>query len=348
MTDSTLLQLLQHRADPALPTLLVLDENAGALPPNTFVDAQVVTNRIDVCTKARALGWPCEFSDFRFDALTPRAGRALYRISKEKRVVEHVLQSLWALLPIGGELRCAGYKGEGIKTFAKRAAEAWQSEPVLERGHGNLHLYSFTKSGPEAMPLNEADYHALQPIGSCQGRQVYSKPGTFAWDRFDEGSSFLLEHLPAFLERGPLARRALDLGCGNGLLALALLDAGCAQVSATDNNAAALAACAFNLQNHPRGATACSVAADCGAGIDETFDLVVCNPPFHQGFGVEQDMTDRFLQATARLLTTRGRALFVVNSFIPLERKAAALFASAERIADNRRFKLVELRKQPH
>lgn len=345
MSDPTLLQLLQHRTDPTAPTLLVLDENAGALPPNTWADAQVLTNRIDICTSVRQLGWPCEFSDFHFEGIAAGRQRALYRISKEKRIVEHVLQSLWALLSVGGELCCAGYKSEGIKTFAKRAAEAWQSEPVLERGHGNLHLYSFIKTDRAAEPLNAADYHALQHIGDWNGRPVYSKPGIFAWDRFDEGSRFLLEYLPTFLSESAVARAALDLGCGNGLLALALLDAGCEQVTATDNNAAAVAACAVNLQQHPRGAAGRVVAADCGATLDPGFDLLVCNPPFHQGFGVEQDLTDRFLQATARLLTTRGRALFVVNSFIPLERKAAALFASAERVADNRRFKLVELRK---
>src|SRR5690606_18123980 len=123
-----------------------------------------------------------------------------------------------------------------------------------ERGHGNLHLYSFAKTAATAAALNAADYHALQVIGDWHGKPVYSKPGIFAWDRFDEGSSFLLEHLPAFLGQSACAgQQALDLGCGNGLLALALLEAGCAGVTATDNNAAAVTACEFNLRQHPRG-----------------------------------------------------------------------------------------------
>jgi 16S rRNA (guanine1207-N2)-methyltransferase len=345
MSDTTLLQLIQHCAEPAAPVLLVLDENAGPLPPNPFADALVISNRSDIAEAARVLHWPCEFSDFRFD-VPACAGRqrALYRISKEKRVVEHVLQSLWQLLPDGGELCCAGYKNEGIKTFAKRAAQAWQSAPVLTRGIGNLHLYTFRKTGRSHAALNPTDYHALQPIGAWHGHEVYSKPGIFAWDRFDEGSRFLLDYLPVFLQQHDCtAQQALDLGCGAGLLALALLEAGCAGVTATDNNAAALCACEFTLSRHPRAGHARVVAADCGAGIAAHFDIVLCNPPFHRGFGVDQDLTERFLAAARHLLAPGGRALFVVNSFIPLERKAAALFGQVQTVADERRYKLVEL-----
>lgn len=356
MADTSLLQLLR-RADTAQPTLLVLDENTAQLPRNPFAQVQVICNRCDAQTMAQAQGWPSRFCDFEFDpAALPGCSQALYRISKEKRVVEHVLQSLWALLPVGGTLLCAGYKNEGIKTFAKRMQAAWQCEVSLERGDLQLHCYHIVKTGSAAEPLNSEDYHALLPIGSLNGQLLLSKPGIFAWDRFDVGSSFLLEHLREFLQGSALAtvdapdtanalnnESALDLGCGYGLLAVTLLQAGFGRVVATDNNAAAVRACADNLQRLHGSSEVAVIAADCADGIDERFDLILCNPPFHQGFDVAQDLTDRFLAATRRLLKPRGRALFVVNSFIPLERKAAGLFAQVQLLSDNHRFKLVAL-----
>jgi 16S rRNA (guanine1207-N2)-methyltransferase len=349
MSDNSVQQLLQFAATFTVPAVVVLDENAGSLPANPFADVRVISNRLDICSEASSKKWPSTFSDFVFDAASLQGIRlALYRISKEKRVVEHVLQSLWQLLPEGGELYCAGYKNEGIKTFAKRMQDAWSCEVTLERGEQQLHMYRLVKTGSAATALNSDDYHALQTIGDWNGMEVVSKPGIFAWDRFDDGSSFLLEHLPAFLQQTDHTRQsALDLGCGYGLLALALVQAGCKRVVATDNNAAAVIACDYNLQRHHGNCEVAVVTANCADTIKERFDLVVCNPPFHQGFSVENDLTDRFLQATKRLLTPRGRALFVVNTFIPLERKAAQHFAKVKDVARNGRFKLLQLQQAP-
>ena len=82
-------------------------------------------------------------------------------------------------------------------------------------------------------------------------------------------------------------------------------------------------------------------AADCGGGIDERFDLVLCNPPFHQGFGVERDLSERFVAAARRLTANDGMALFVTNAFIPIERIARAHFRDVNRVVENGRFKLV-------
>jgi 16S rRNA (guanine1207-N2)-methyltransferase len=345
MTDTAMAQLLAQ-AQAQEPTLLVLDENAAALPRNAFANAQALSNRLDVSRQAAAQGWPCSFSDFDFASVQPGFRQALYRISKEKRVVEHVLQSLWDLLPNGGVLHFCGYKNEGVKTFAKRMQEAWHCEPTLQRGDQHLHLYQCRKADSSGTRLNEADYHALQAIGMLNADPLMSKPGIFAWDRFDNGSSFLLGQLRGWLGEGDCSQySALDLGCGYGLLAVALLQAGCRRVVATDNNAAAVRACSANLAALGAERDTLVVAADCGDVLDERFDLILCNPPFHQGFDVEQDLTDRFLSATKRLLAPKGRALFVVNAFIPLERKAAAHFTRVHTLADDRRFRVIELQR---
>jgi 16S rRNA (guanine1207-N2)-methyltransferase len=58
---------------------------------------------------------------------------------------------------------------------------------------------------------------------------------------------------------------------------------------------------------------------------------------------MDDDLGVRFLQASKRLLTTAGQALFVVNTFIPLEHKAKPHFAQVNVLANNGLFKLVAL-----
>jgi 16S rRNA (guanine1207-N2)-methyltransferase len=237
----------------------------------------------------------------------------------------------------------AGHKQEGIKSVASRAATAWQTPAELERGDAGLHIYHFRKSAPAAESIAAGDYHTVYEIAAWEGATLLSKQGIFAWDRIDDGSQLLLEQLPTALKGKDVSQlSALDLGCGYGLLALALAQAGVARVIATDNNAAAIAATTLNLAQFspPEGVQV--VLDDCASTLRERVDLLVCNPPFHQGFSVDSTLTDRFLAATKRLLKSKGQALFVVNGFIPLERKAEDSF-KVETLANDRRFKVLRL-----
>ncbi|MDR2212236.1 MAG: methyltransferase, partial [Pseudomonadales bacterium] len=114
-------------------------------------------------------------------------------------------------------------------------------------------------------------------------------------------------------------------------------------VIATDNNAAAIHAAAYNLERSIPPGHFAVMLDDCAAALHTPVDLIVCNPPFHQGFAVEGALTERFLAAARRLLKPNGQALFVVNAFIPLERKAAAMFGAINTLANDRRFKVLSL-----
>jgi 16S rRNA (guanine1207-N2)-methyltransferase len=187
-------------------------------------------------------------------------------------------------------------------------------------------------------PLPDQDYSLLRQVALDAELTLWSKPGIFGWQKVDAGSAFLLEHLDVIWPVAP--QRVLDLGCGYGYLTV---QAGrrwpAAEFTATDNNVAAVAACARNLeQENIRGV---ALADDCAATVSGPFDAILCNPPFHQGFDVESELSLSFLQTAKRLLRPGGRALFVVNQFIPLERKAAALFDKVDIAARNRSFKLI-------
>ena len=132
-----------------------------------------------------------------------------------------------------------------------------------------------------------------------------------------------------------------DLGCGYGYLSCAAAQQGVKQIFATDNNAAALQACAANFAALKISGTV--IAGDAGSQINDRFDTILCNPPFHQGFHIESELTDKFLCASKRLLAPHGRALFVVNNFIALEKKARDYFPKVAELARSGSFKLIML-----
>ncbi len=327
------------------PVLWFADEQLAGIDPAPLrrPDCRVICNRYDVWRDLEAAGVDARFSDFSCEDLPPTSWqRVHYRVSKEKPVVHHLINSAWRLLAPGGELWLAGAKDEGIRTYCDKAGTRFGSRPEI-RKQGSVYLGRLIRTEVTAGPrLDDRDYTRLRPIAEPQGIELLSKPGVFGWDKIDRGSALLADRLPTWLERFPKPPRTLlDLGCGYGYLALMAHRHGIERIVATDNNAAALLACRANFARH--GVAGEVIAGDCGDTLEERFDAVVCNPPFHRGFDHHGELSDRFLAAAARLLAPHGQALFVVNRFIPLQRLATRHFRRVITCAENRSFRLFEL-----
>lgn len=326
------------------PALLVADENCAGFPfPSLKAHVQVLSNRADIAAQAERAGLKTAFSDFDFTPWRENPPRTvLYRLSKEKPVVHHIANQSCDLLPAGGTLVLFGGKQEGIKTFAKTIGQRLGSDANIVK-HGMAYEVTIQKGPTPGAALDDRDYPRLREISTIGGKPVYSKPGIFGWDKIDEGSALLAEFLPAFLpvflsEQGGAL---LDLGCGYGYLSLMAAQQGKFTITATDNCAAAVIACQRNFSEHRIDGVV--VADDCASSLEGRFDLILCNPPFHQGFREDRALTEKFLATTRRLLKPGGRALFVVNQFVPLENLARAHFARTDIPKQNGSFKLVIL-----
>ncbi|HEY7884704.1 MAG TPA: methyltransferase [Cellvibrionaceae bacterium] len=332
---------------PTAATVVVLDENTSDIHTATeSANTLFISNRFDVHQRLHARGINTCFSDFDTRGNTPSSVDALfYRLSKEKPVVHHIINSAQRLLKTGGQLYLTGLKSEGAKNFLEKAAAQLGSTKVT-RKQGAIYTVVISKAqGVLPAPLDDQDYHQLRPISSAPEFEFVSKPGLFGWQKIDAGSRFLIDSLQAL--QLPTPAHMLDLGCGYGYLTVRacreLFTKAPDRLTLTDNNAGALIAALANLKHHELNGQV--IAADVGDSIDAPADFILCNPPFHQGFSVSGDLTDKFLQATKRLLAPQGQAFFVVNSFIGLEQKAEELFGQVNILANNRQFKVVALRK---
>ncbi len=322
--------------------LWLVDENLQ-LSLAARADIEVIGNRFDVIERLQASGWQAHFSDFDLSSCPEgEYDLVLYRVSKEKPVVHHLISGASRLLKPGGTLTLLGEKGEGIRTYVRKAAECLGSARQEQKLGGDSWRADLQRGADLGECPPDQDYTELRPACEDQRHSYYSKPGLFGWNKIDRGSAFLIEQLPAMLGQPfPLAGSVLDLGCGFGYLALNACGPE-AELVCTDNNAAALRACRHNIER--AGLNGQVLASDAGDQVEGRFDTLLCNPPFHSGFAVDGDLTDRFLKAAQRLLSRNGTACFVVNQHIPLERKAQGLFQDIQLHADNGQFKLVRLR----
>jgi len=174
-----------------------------------------------------------------------------------------------------------------------------------------------------------------------------TRPGVFAWDRVDAASKLLASHLPAGLHG-----RIADFGAGWGYLALQVL-ARCPLVASLDlyeADARALALADENLADAPgvqRNVPVHCHWRDVQRGVDERFDAIVCNPPFHAlGRGERPDIGRAFIASAANALEPGGVLWLVANRHLPYEESLAGGFASVRIVAQQGGFKIVEARRR--
>lgn len=342
--DTALAALYRQFSNLRGPVWWFADEHIADLPvPASHSDWQCFTNRCDIADQLQGAGYATELGDFDVSVVSTPPKTVCYRVSKEKALVHFLINQAMAALPLGGELVLAGHKNDGLHNYAKKAAALVGASSEIKKHDGSAYVATLIKTGQPTAQLPDSDYTRIQQIAETP--ILFSKPGVFGWQKQDRGSALLIEQLPRFLETCVSAPRTVaDLGCGYGYITvMAAPQLPGVKWLLTDNNATALLAARKNCDVN--GLNAELVLADCAAGLNGPADVVLCNPPFHQGFAVAGSLTDRFLAAAHRLLGRQGRALFVVNQFIPLESKATGLFSASEILIEHDGFKVVSLQK---
>jgi len=172
-----------------------------------------------------------------------------------------------------------------------------------------------------------------------------SRPGLFAWDRVDTASALLAEQLPS-----DLAGRVADLGAGYGYLSTQAI-ARCPAVSSIDlyeAEARALEPARQNLLRAQRDSGRDVAFAvhwhDVTQGLPERYDVVVSNPPFHQGRADLPELGRAFIDTAANALLPHGRLWLVANRHLPYEATLAARFNEVNTVVMQDGFKVIEAR----
>ena len=163
----------------------------------------------------------------------------------------------------------------------------------------------------------------------------------------DAGSQLLLGALDRAIAAGELGTpetpvaAATDLGCGNGMitayLAAALPEAAVlgsdADADAVDSTRATLAV--NQLEREGVAVTWDDVLSRVN---DASMDLVLLNPPFHDGTAVDATLVQGLLDAAARVLRPGGQLWFVHNSHLRYRTEVERRVGSVRQRSRDRRF----------
>ena len=163
------------------------------------------------------------------------------------------------------------------------------------------------------------------------GLTVCAHGAAFAGTKIDIGTRVLL----GSLDRMAPAGTALDLGCGTGVLAVALaLHRPELGVLGVDQSAAAVASARATAAANGLSDRIRITRDDAAESVhDGSVDLVVCNPPFHLGAAVVTTAADRLFAGAARVLRPGGELWTVYNSALRYK-PALSRLVGPTRIAD--------------
>lgn len=328
-----------------LTSLWLVDENYDvSANPIVIKATEVVTNRIDIANYLQQYGsvnlsdYDCtQYDDASFDVV-------YIRVPKAKALLNHLLRESIRILKPKGKLICVGFNDEGIKNTFKKIEKALGELVGQELLGKGLRIAEFALVHPTIDQIEDRHYTVVQSIKNELSLSLSSKAGIYGAEKIDQGSLFLceivLEHCGA-----TAFEKILDIGCGNGLIALVLAKIfTSSEFIATDNNITATTLCELNFVNND--VTGSVILDDCAKTLhSDQFDLVVSNPPFHQGFDTSENLTIKFLAATERLLTVQGEAWFVMNRFLKIESLAKCTSLQMDLMGENTQFKVLRFRK---
>ncbi|MCB0278521.1 MAG: class I SAM-dependent methyltransferase [Calditrichaeota bacterium] len=170
--------------------------------------------------------------------------------------------------------------------------------------------------------------------------QISSFPGVFSSNRIDNGTRFLLNHLPEIV----VDSTVLDLGCGSGIIALAAwTENPTIRIIATDDSVLAVESAKLNLETIDNQQIICS--DDLNEIPEDSIDLILANLPFHSGHATNQQLLQRMILSTKRILKNDAEFRFVVNRHLGLTNFLQSNFRSVTVIAENQSYKIRSCRK---
>ena len=176
--------------------------------------------------------------------------------------------------------------------------------------------------------------------------QIENHANVFSRESLDIGTRFLLGNLPEH-DAGSVFKIA-DLGCGNGIVGLlAAAQWPEAEIDFYDESFMALASARSNFERAFPARTARFIADDCMACVTpESYQLILCNPPFHQHNVVGDFVAQQMFRDAKNALLKGGELRVVGNRHLGYRDSLRRLFGHCRVIAQNNKFVVLKAIKR--
>lgn len=348
--DEYLLAYLAEQQPAAQTRVLVLNDGFGALAASLAGNV-LVTSSGDSFLALQALEKNLVRNGRPFDAvptlpasepLTGPFDRVLIKVPKTLALLEEQLIRLQGQLAPGAEV----IAGAMIKHLPRAAGD------LLERYIGPVQASLAVKKARLLIATPPTSSPGIAPaVSPYPTRYWLDEPkiellnhaNVFCREGLDIGTRAFLPHLPKNLGTA----RVADLGCGNGVLAIAsALQNPEARYTLVDESYMAVQSAAENWRAAFGEREVTIRAGDGLAGQEaQSLDVVLCNPPFHQQQVVGDFLAWRMFQQAREALVVGGALYIVGNRHLGYHSKLARLFRGVEQVAATPKFVILKARK---
>ena len=163
----------------------------------------------------------------------------------------------------------------------------------------------------------------------------------FSRDKLDIGTRFFLEHIP----RGDY-KKILDLGCANGIIGIkSKMMNPEAKIYFSDDSSMAIQSAKKNYENYFQD-EAKYFWTNCFEEQSKHFlDLVLCNPPFHQGSTIGDFIACQMFQDAFDALKIGGTLRVIGNSHLNYQAILKKIFGNSRIVATNSKFIICDAKK---
>ena len=257
---------------------------------------------------------------------------ALVLMTRHRGQNENFLADALSRLKPGGRIVVAGSKEDGVQSLRKRLNGLDVETEHLAKYHAQA--FWFTRPDDAGALASK-----LRVRPSFIADRFVTAPGMFSHLEIDAGSLYLARYLPK-----DYRKHAADFGAGWGYLTVALaeLSPGIEGIDLYEADHAALQAARKNIDVLcPKLQTRYHWLDLAREEVKARYDLVVMNPPFHEGHAAEPGLGQAMIKTASQALRAGGELLMVANRGLPYEPVLKEHFRTSGETARNARYKIL-------
>lgn len=251
----------------------------------------------------------------------------IYYWPKNKPEAQFQLMNILSLMPVGVDVFVVGENRSGVRSAEPMLADYAQLNKIDSARRCGLYHGRLEKQPQFSLESWWAEYN-------IDGLTIKTLPGVFSRDGLDVGSQLLLSTLTPHTKG-----KVLDVGCGAGVLSAALAShSPKVRLTLCDVSAPAVEASRATLAAN--GLEGEVFASNVFSEVKGRFDMIISNPPFHDGMQTSLDAAQTLIRGAVRHLNSGGELRIVANAFLPYPKILDETFGFHEVIAQTGRFKV--------
>ncbi|EAS1883566.1 16S rRNA (guanine(1207)-N(2))-methyltransferase RsmC [Salmonella enterica] len=251
----------------------------------------------------------------------------IYYWPKNKPEAQFQLMNILSLMPVGVDVFVVGENRSGVRSAEPMLADYAPLNKVDSARRCGLYHGRLERQPQFSLESWWAEYN-------IDGLTIKTLPGVFSRDGLDVGSQLLLSTLTPHTKG-----KVLDVGCGAGVLSAALAShSPKVRLTLCDVSAPAVEASRATLAAN--GLEGEVFASNVFSEVKGRFDMIISNPPFHDGMQTSLDAAQTLIRGAVRHLNSGGELRIVANAFLPYPKILDETFGFHEVIAQTGRFKV--------